>query len=249
MQFNLAIEKCAVLHIGQSNPKYQYTIGGITLESKTEIRDLGIIMDSKLNFSKHCEHIVKDAGKRQACIYRQFESRSANFLKKMFLTFVRPKLEYASEVFSPHLLKDIDLIEAVQRKFTRNIPSIRNKGLSYSNRLSILDLDSLELRRIKADMCMVYKITHGLVDIRLEEIFELNTHYKTRNNGLKLKLPYANIDARKYSFAVRTVNIWNSLPRNIVLSPTLDKFKDELNTDFCHHLLNKHINGRAFKCR
>jgi hypothetical protein len=95
----------------------------------------------------------------------------------------------------------------------------------------------------------VFPSSYGLVDIRLEEIFELNTHYKTRNNGLKLKLPYANIDARKYSFAVRTVNIWNSLPRNIVLSPTLDKFKDELNTDFCHHLLNKHINGRAFKCR
>lgn len=67
-----------------------------------------------------------------------------------FKTYVRPILEYASSVWSPYLLKDIDLIEGVQRRYTKKLHGLGRH--SYLDRLIKLGLDSLELRRLKADL-------------------------------------------------------------------------------------------------
>ena len=81
-------------------------------------------------------------------------------LVKAFITFVRPIVEYNSPVWSPNALKEINRIEAVQRKFTKRIPGM--SGRSYHSRLKMLNLDSLELRRLRADLLLVYKILFGL---------------------------------------------------------------------------------------
>ena len=75
---------------------------------------------------------------------------------------VRFVLEYANTVWMPYKRKYIDLIESVQRHFTRYI--IGMKELNYEDRLKSLKLYSLEYRRFRGDMIEVFKMCHGHYD-------------------------------------------------------------------------------------
>ena len=75
---------------------------------------------------------------------------------KLYKSLVRPHLEYCTAAWSPHYVKDKELLEHIQRRFTRMIPALN--GLSYSERLKALKLWTLEERRIRADLIEVYKM-------------------------------------------------------------------------------------------
>ena len=75
------------------------------------------------------------------------------------------------------------------------------------------------------DLTMCYNfIVHGLSAIRFDDMFTFNNS-RTRGHSLKLRVPVAKSDIRKYSFAVRVVPIWNSLPEKIVTASTTKAFK------------------------
>jgi hypothetical protein len=90
-------------------------------------------------------------------------------------------------------------------------------------------MDSLEIRRIRADLVMIYKMYHEKVNLKFNEFFTVDTHNKTRSNGLKLEYEKPRLDIRKYCFSVRTAKIWNQLPSSIVLAKSLKTFRTELN--------------------
>ena len=81
-------------------------------------------------------------------------------------------------------------IESVQRKFTKRLKGC--KYLDYPTRLrpSFLNLPSLERRRLTADLILTYKIISGLLDIRMEDYFQLQSTNDdrtiTRGNPYKL---------------------------------------------------------------
>jgi len=75
---------------------------------------------------------------------------------------VRPLLEYSSQVWSPHLLCNIDRIESAQRHFTKSFPGL--KDLPYPERLRALNLQSLEVRRLRADYVFLQKMRLGYAD-------------------------------------------------------------------------------------
>ena len=53
---------------------------------------------------------------------REYLTKNVSLLTRAFLVYVRPLVEYNSVVWSPHLKQDINLIESVQRRFTRRLP-------------------------------------------------------------------------------------------------------------------------------
>jgi len=61
--------------------------------------------------------------------------------RQAYVTYIRSLLEYASNVWSHHLLMHINSIERVQRHLTKRITELLN--CSYRERLSILNLDTL----------------------------------------------------------------------------------------------------------
>ena len=69
---------------------------------------------------------------------------------------VRPHLEYASVLWSPHNKKDKITLENTQQRATRLVLSL--KGMTYLDRLKHLGLPLLEYRCERADMVEVYKI-------------------------------------------------------------------------------------------
>jgi len=109
-------------------------------------------------------------------ILRAFQSRNFNSLVSVFKIFVRPLLEF---VWSPHLNKSKNLLEKVQRKFTKRAFYRRFRDTTnYENRLTLAGLESLETRRITFDLVILFKIICGVVDLEISEFLELGTKTK-----------------------------------------------------------------------
>ena len=94
----------------------------------------------------HITDIVAKAHKRGNAILRSFMSRDVDMLTGAYLVYVRPLLEVNSVIWSLHYKQDIDLMERVQRRFTKRLPGYSN--YTYNERLTLLNLPSLELRRL-----------------------------------------------------------------------------------------------------
>ena len=75
---------------------------------------------------------------------------------RLYKTLVRPHLEYCVQAWSPHLKKDIEILESVQRRATRMVNKCR--GLSYEERLKVCGLTTLERRREQRDLIETYKL-------------------------------------------------------------------------------------------
>ena len=100
--------------------------------------------------------MVAKAHMRAGQISRCFLSRDTETLVRAFITYVRPLLEYCTPIWSPYSVTMVKRVESVQRAFTKKLPDMN--GLTYRERLSVLRLESLELRRLKADLIMCFKI-------------------------------------------------------------------------------------------
>ena len=77
----------------------------------------------------------------------------------LYKAIVRPHLEYCIQAWRPHLRKDIDKLERVQRRATRMTPEMQTR--CYEDRLQLCNLTTLETRRIRGDQIEVFKIMHG----------------------------------------------------------------------------------------
>jgi len=226
-QMKLNSKKCAVLSIGKQF-EFPYSISNDILPHSLSTLDLGVLIDSKLKFSLHCDKVYKSASCRSALILRCFKSRNKELLTKAFVTYVRPLLEYATEVFNPILGKDIQRLERVQRSFTKRIPGL--KEFSYSQRLSFLHLESLAVRREKADLTMCFRILRGFSPLAYEEFFVFSNIVGHRGHNTKLQLP--SVKSRKGSFPARVISKWNCLPQSLIDSQTVSIFKSRLDQHY-----------------
>ena len=106
----------------------------------------------------------------------------ASILCKAFTTYVRPMLEYCSPVWSPVAVTLISQLESVQRRFTERLPGFQT--LPYDERCALLGLDRLELRRLRADLILCYKIIRGLVLLSPNSFFTFISNSRTRGHSL-----------------------------------------------------------------
>ena len=89
---------------------HRYSVYEKELEHVFEEKDLGVIMDSDLNFEQHIMTKVNKANSIMGLILRSFTFLDFYLFKKLYVTFVNPHLEYAQAVWSPHLTKHINTI-------------------------------------------------------------------------------------------------------------------------------------------
>ena len=97
-QLKLSLPKCEVIHIGHRNPQNDYVLGGVTLNSVSDLRDLGVQVCKDLKFHKHIDQICAKARQRIHLLFRIFRTKSEKALIKAYISFVRPILEYCSPV-------------------------------------------------------------------------------------------------------------------------------------------------------
>ena len=206
---------------------FQYSILNYTLPFVESITDLGVILSSNLSFSNQINKLCSKARCRSAMILKSFQSRDKLLLFRAFIVYVRPILEYCCNVWSPYRLCDIRKIESIQRLFTKRLRGLKN--LPYPDRLKCLNAESLEMRRIKYDLSMYFKILHGLVDTNTDALFQVRD-MRTRSNGLTLHKAKFDCNIERYTFKNRCVNIWNMLPQHVVSASNISMFNSRLNS-------------------
>ena len=192
------------------------------------IKDLGIFIAENLKWNHHINYIYQIASTISFQVLKSFKSTDINILKKLYLVYIRPKLEYNTPIWSPHLKKDINHLESVQRKYTRIIFSRCNISYtSYLDRLTKLNIKTLEYRRIKFDLITFFKIVNSETTINLKNFFErYKINYLLRGNNKKFTCRHHfNNDVWHNSFFYRSVEMWNKLPNDLVSCKKVEKFR------------------------
>ena len=155
--------------------------------------------------------------------------------KKAYVALVHPHLEYCSPVWNPHLKKDCDKLERVQKWATHWAYCQWDRHTytwshTYEEACKHLKLKTLESRRMLL-LCQVYKIIYNLDCIHFNSYFAFNTNC-TRSHRFSLVCPLSRINSFRYSFFVNAPYLWNRLPFDVLNCNSYPCFKRWLH----HHL-------------
>ena len=223
MLFN--IDKCSIMHVGGKNREFKYEIGGKTLRSTEEERDLGVIVQRSMKPSRQCAEAAKKANKILGMISRNIVSRDREIILRLYKSLIRPHLEYCIQAWNPHLKKDIELLERVQHRATKMIKGLRE--LSYEERLERCRLTTLEKRRVRGDLIETYKLITGKVAVPYNRFFTMSGNQGRRGHEYKLFKPRVG-RWKAHCFSTRVVDTWNGLSKNVVSSISVNGFKEKL---------------------
>ena len=223
MEFN--VDKCKIMHLGRVNPRHVYSMDGVELTVTSEEKDLGVLVDDKLDFGKHIREIVNKANRRIGLIKKGFDCLDTEMFMYLYPVLIRPLLEYCVQIWSPHKQGDIDLLERVQRRATKIVPALRN--LPYAERLRRLNLTTLEERRIRGDMIETYKILTGKEDINPSKFFTMarSRGDPSLRHNMRLYKPRPEKDIRRHFMVHRVIDNWNLLDKDVVEVDKTSTFK------------------------
>src|ERR1043165_4710767 len=121
------IDKCKVMHIGNSNLEAKYEMSGKELEQIKEEKDLEVIVCNNFKVGKQCLKTCNKGNQILGMINRTFSSRKQSMLP-LFKSLVRPHLDYCIQAWRPHLKKNIEKIARLDEG-NKDDRSVQGEGL------------------------------------------------------------------------------------------------------------------------
>ena len=230
-QLTINIKKCSVTSIGNKPGQSIncYFINGNILPYSSLTPDLGVTISDDMSFHVHINNIAAKAFQRISTFYRGFTSRNLKLLCKAFITYIKSLVEYNSIISNPFHIYLIDLLESVQRKFTKRVHSL--SMLPYTERLRKLKLEPLELRRLKFDLINYFKILNSLSPLDPKSYFTIYKPLPSSRSAIPyLQKPHKACNKLLSSFFFRNVDAWNYLSVELRSLSELSKFKTALKT-------------------
>ncbi|MCG8035359.1 MAG: hypothetical protein JAZ03_24705 [Candidatus Thiodiazotropha taylori] len=224
MSFNPS--KCEVVRVTKrKNPvEATYQIHGQDLTVAKTGKYLGVLISEDMSWKPHVDATIKKANNSLAFLRRNLSRCPQEVKAQCYKTLVRPITDYAASAWDPHTTTCIQQLEAVQRRAARFVNGDYHTKSSTSKMIQNLGWPSLQQRRQDAKLVMVYRITHGLVDIPASRFFH-PTSSSTRGHPLRYMVPFCRTDVFLYSFFPSGIRLWNQLPESVVMSETLEDFK------------------------
>jgi len=129
MQFN--VMKCKALHIGKKNIDYEYSMKRFVLESVEAEKDLGVMISHDLKTSNKCVRAYANANKILGMINRMIVNIHSEIMVKLYKSLVCSYMEYCTAAWSPYYVKDTELIEKIQYRFTKIITEVNHFLYTY----------------------------------------------------------------------------------------------------------------------
>lgn len=180
---------------------FEYTIDNIPIQRVSEISDLGVILDEKMTFKSQIDHVISRGKSIMGWIKRfAYHFDDPWVIKKLYMTYVLPVLEYASQIWSPIFQNQRDRIESIQKQFLLyafrkfNWPH-RFQLPSYKHRLLLLQMNTLNDRRVIAQISFIFQLITGKINspILFDKINYRVIQRDLRNQEL-LQIDYNNND-------------------------------------------------------
>ena len=236
-QLKLAPQKCFVLPIAKKNDTtpqlHTFHINSSPLSLESSTKDLGVIIHTELKWENHVKKISRQSTILSYQILKSFKTKNIWTLLSLYKSYIRPLLEYNTEIWTPHLGKDKDCIESVQIRYTKQICNRCNiPNISYQDRLYKLGLRSLEDRRKEFDLISMFKIINRISVLNFDDYFYFkSTKYSLRDSAAKVRLhKHFNCNTWYGSFFYRAAKYWNNLDHNITSAKSLSIFKSKIKT-------------------
>ena len=190
-------------------------------------KHLGVILSSNNKWTKHIDLIIDSASKSIGFLRKLKYKLSKDILNKLYLTYIRPLLEYASEVWDGCSITDSNRIEKVQLHAARIIT-----GLPIFASLNSLYFETgwekLDERRKSKKLALMYKIVNneapGYLNDLLPNTVNAASNYNLRNR-LNFEIPFVRLCSYENSFFPSTLKLWNELPLNIRNCSSVSQFK------------------------
>ena len=140
-----------------------YYIEDQELQFVDSYRDLGVVVDSSLRFHQHIKVVAAKAGGLMGELLRSTVCRTKDFMVSIFVSHIRPMIDYCSCVWNVAYLEDVRRLESLQRRWTREISGV--EALEYVARLKAIGLYSIQGRLLRADMVKIWKSFNGDIDV------------------------------------------------------------------------------------
>ena len=226
MTFNPS--KCETIHITRKKAPIitPYLLKEEELNTTSNANYLGVTISSNLSWNNHISKTATKGNRALGFIRRNIKTSSKSTKERAYNSIVRPVLEYASSVWSPWQKDLSTTIENVQRRAARYVANRFDSRDSVSSMVSHLKWDTLEKRRNKSRVTMLYKIVNSLVAIPATKL--VPTAGRTRGHELRFQRIKTQQDYHKFSFFPSAVRLWYDLPANLVTSVDIDTFKERL---------------------
>ena len=152
------------MHISGRSKKVtntSYTLHNTQLQTTKQATYLGIEITSDLSWSAHVNKVTSRASQTLGFLKRNLHSAKQETKAAAYQSLVRPTLEYSSSAWDPYHKKDIDKIDAVQKRAARFVTNnYTNTPGSMTHILSTLGWTSLEMRRQQSRLLFFYKIVN-----------------------------------------------------------------------------------------
>jgi len=224
-------DKWKVMHIGRHNVEHKYFMDSNQL-AKTELeKDLGVFVSKDLKWDDHINYMINKANRVLGLIKNSFSHLDTNSTKLLFTSLVRPHLEYGASIWNPTSVCKSKQIESVQRRATKITPL---KGLTYQERLFVLNLPTLENRRLRGDLIEFFKIMKDKSNLHWHNPPRfMNSGRESKFHSLRIERQLTKVGSLRYNFLPnRVANKWNSLSQSAVDVNDLNQFKKAVDLAF-----------------
>lgn len=202
-----------------------------TIPEVKDHKHLGLFLSHNCLWHSHIEYINEKAWKRVNIMRKLKFMLDRKSLEIIYISFIRPILEYADVVWGNAFQYELDLLDKIQNECAR-IVSGATRLVSIENLNNEVNWETLEQRRYKHRLTLFYKIKHGIAPEYLSEPipYQTNTRYNLRNSNDTIGIS-ARTSLYFSSFFPSSIREWNNLPLNIRNLPTLSMFKNYLSRD------------------
>ncbi|MEW8547655.1 MAG: hypothetical protein AB2693_29455, partial [Candidatus Thiodiazotropha sp.] len=200
------------------------------IDEVNQHKHLGIVLSDDLSWTNHIESISSKAWQRVGMLRRYKFLLDRASLHKMYISFIRPLLEYGDIIWDNCSAANKLALENIQVEALR-ITTGGTKVCSIQKLYDDSKWETLQTRRNNHKLCQLYKMINGLAPTYLHQLLTTRVYQSSRyplRNSSDFSIPTSRTVSYGNSFLPATLRAWNALNQDIRNAPSLGSFKQKL---------------------